>query len=294
MSKMRPITERDIRDEGVVGYVSVNDKTHTSFSAVTEPNSRHAARLARLAMSVQASQDEREQRNTKRKSTSAISWLPQIGPFHRTQPQLDYTTSATDRRSPSPPLHTRPSRSSHSSGSPTRELSDYYPDSRQTSTYSGVSSHDSTNRWPSDAGAPSSASYYPVDPAAPAYAQPAYDVYYVDDTTTAHSAAAAAAAEAVAAPEDRDREPRGTTVLSHRTSHSATSIKLSRTRTDDDYPEVTRYRTEHSTAYKVRGHNGRLQVSAPVGSNEAQLFDAIAEANSVEADRNGSKVGRHP
>ena len=289
MSKMRPITERDIRDEGVVGYVSVNDKTHTSFSAVTEPNSRHAARLARLAMSVQAGQDEREQRSNKRKSTSAMSWLPQIGPFHRTQPQIDYTTPAADGRSPSPPPQTRPSRSSHSSRSPVRESSDYYPDDRQTSTYSGAPSHDSTHRWPSDASAPSSASYYPVDPAGPAYAQPAYDVYYVDDAT-----AAAAAAEAVAAAEDRDREPRGTAVVSRRASHSATSTKLTRTRTDDDYPEVTRYRTEYSTAYKVRGHNGRLQVSAPAGSNEAQLFDAIAEANSVEADRNGGKVGGNP
>ncbi|KAK3933758.1 hypothetical protein QBC46DRAFT_414507 [Diplogelasinospora grovesii] len=45
-------------------------------------------------------------------------------------------------------------------------------------------------------------------------------------------------------------------------------------------PQVTRYRTEKRTAYEVRGSGGKIKVSAPVGSNEAELLDAVAAANS--------------
>jgi hypothetical protein len=45
--------------------------------------------------------------------------------------------------------------------------------------------------------------------------------------------------------------------------------------------EVLRYRTEKKTAYKIKSQSGRMRVSAPLGSNEAQLFDAIADAHST-------------
>jgi hypothetical protein len=45
-------------------------------------------------------------------------------------------------------------------------------------------------------------------------------------------------------------------------------------------PEVTRFATEERTAYQLRGQNGSLRVSAPVGSSEAQLFDEVARQNS--------------
>ena len=76
MSKMKPIRDMDLDDEDVVGYTSVNDKTHTSFTAVTDPNSRHAARLAKIAMSVQ-NNDQKKRHKEKPKS----SWFPQIGFF---------------------------------------------------------------------------------------------------------------------------------------------------------------------------------------------------------------------
>jgi hypothetical protein len=47
-------------------------------------------------------------------------------------------------------------------------------------------------------------------------------------------------------------------------------------------PEVTRFATEERTAYQLRGQNGSLRVSAPVGSNEAQLFDEVARQNSEQ------------
>jgi len=53
-------------------------------------------------------------------------------------------------------------------------------------------------------------------------------------------------------------------------------------------PEVTRFATEERTAYQLRGQNGSLRVSAPVGSNEAQLFDEVARQNS-EQRRDSSK-----
>ncbi len=60
----------------------------------------------------------------------------------------------------------------------------------------------------------------------------------------------------------------------------------------DALPEVTRYRTEQKTTYNVRGSSGKLRVSAPAGSNEAQLFDAIAAANSQPEKASPSPPGR--
>ncbi|KAF4984705.1 hypothetical protein FZEAL_146 [Fusarium zealandicum] len=45
-------------------------------------------------------------------------------------------------------------------------------------------------------------------------------------------------------------------------------------------PEVMRYRTDQRTAYKIRGGDWKLEVSAPLGSQEAAMFDTIAAANS--------------
>ncbi|KAK0721185.1 hypothetical protein B0T21DRAFT_48640 [Apiosordaria backusii] len=47
-------------------------------------------------------------------------------------------------------------------------------------------------------------------------------------------------------------------------------------------PAVTRHQTPHRTTYDYKNAStgGRMQVSAPVGSSEAQMFDAFAAANS--------------
>ncbi|KAH8647859.1 hypothetical protein BX600DRAFT_119227 [Xylariales sp. PMI_506] len=60
-------------------------------------------------------------------------------------------------------------------------------------------------------------------------------------------------------------------------------------------PRVTRYATETETAYSVKSHSGKIDVSAPNGSNEAQLFDAIAEAHTSPRkshERHDSTRGR--
>lgn len=60
-------------------------------------------------------------------------------------------------------------------------------------------------------------------------------------------------------------------------------------------PQVFRQATEQTTSYEVRGSNGKLQVSAPAGSNEAQLFDEVARLNSESAQthRDDNRVARH-
>ncbi|KAI0414229.1 hypothetical protein F5X98DRAFT_377977 [Xylaria grammica] len=50
-------------------------------------------------------------------------------------------------------------------------------------------------------------------------------------------------------------------------------------------PHVTKYSTDTTTAYQVDSGNGRLYVSAPKGSNEARLFDAVAEEHSVQSQK---------
>lgn len=64
--------------------------------------------------------------------------------------------------------------------------------------------------------------------------------------------------------------------------------------TDVGVPEATRLQTYHRTTYQVKSSStgGKIKVSAPVGSNEAQLFDAIAAAKSITSgsDMRSSKV----
>ncbi|TGJ87505.1 hypothetical protein E0Z10_g1273 [Xylaria hypoxylon] len=51
-------------------------------------------------------------------------------------------------------------------------------------------------------------------------------------------------------------------------------------------PHVTRYTTKTTTAYQVDNGKGNLYVFAPIGSNEARLFDAVADAHSFQSQRN--------
>jgi len=47
-------------------------------------------------------------------------------------------------------------------------------------------------------------------------------------------------------------------------------------RPDDRYSAGTRYELDNKIAYRAKGPNGELYVSAPTGSNEAQLLDEMA------------------
>ncbi|KAK3312713.1 hypothetical protein B0H66DRAFT_607774 [Apodospora peruviana] len=289
---MKSIRDRDLDDEDVVGYTSINDKTHTSFTAVTDPNSRHAAHLAKIALSVQ---------NNERKKPKKSSWLPQIGFFQQhNHRQLQYTSPATTAitaPSLSPP-------GSSYSNTTQEEAYTYYPQ-QAVQRYNDDNSTPSLQRrapqtgnvlpdhqphlyrTPSGSGRshsavyeevigvvdvepPATAEYYTPLPSGSTYPHPAS--YYQED------------------PHDRVAPP------------VTMSVTAGTRDCDRDYyqpVEVTRYRTEQKTAYEVvRGNTTRgnnvLRVSAPKGSSEAQLFDAIAEANSVSqpfTDGGGSSTG---
>ncbi|KAH8667675.1 hypothetical protein BGZ60DRAFT_528964 [Tricladium varicosporioides] len=47
-------------------------------------------------------------------------------------------------------------------------------------------------------------------------------------------------------------------------------------------PQVTRLCSEERVSYTVRGANGKLCVSAPAGTNEAQMFDEVARLGSEQ------------
>lgn len=322
MSGMRPITEKDIQDERSVGYMSVNDRARTSFAAVTEPNSRHAARLAQLAVSVQASQVQREQSSSSRKPTSSISWLPGTRLFQRFQPQIDYapppTSSSPTPRPPQP----------YSSRQPSGQSSYDLP----AASYYGTSPPGgSTRAMPSNSGVPSSylatTNYYasqnelvgmatgpqpyipntnpagnPSSTLQSPSAQPDYAPAYHyqawssagEAPTRAATTTATTATTAAAAAYGPPRSPTPTMIPQSPPHPSFTAARPATAShaivydpVYDPAPEVTRYRTEQSTAYTAvsggrRGATQRLHVSAPVGSDEARLFDAIADAHSVD------------
>jgi hypothetical protein len=48
-------------------------------------------------------------------------------------------------------------------------------------------------------------------------------------------------------------------------------------RPDDGYVTGTRHELDRKVVYHTKSENGELYVSAPTGSNEAQLFDEIAQ-----------------
>ena len=47
-------------------------------------------------------------------------------------------------------------------------------------------------------------------------------------------------------------------------------------------PQVTRFHDEERISYTVRGANGKLYVSAPARSSEAQMFDEVARVGSEQ------------
>ncbi|KAI1108020.1 hypothetical protein F5Y14DRAFT_460829 [Nemania sp. NC0429] len=65
-------------------------------------------------------------------------------------------------------------------------------------------------------------------------------------------------------------------------SPAPTSQQIVSSSSSKTSPHVTRYATETRTAYQVADGKGTLYVSAPVGSNKARLFDAVAEAHSAQ------------
>lgn len=221
-------------------YDSRNKKDHSSFTAATPPNSRHAARLAKLAMSVQQPQQEKRHKNNRG------------GLLSFSQPQqIEYHSDEH---------HT-------SSLSQAQWSSDYRADApqqqQQQQQYGGGPGQYSS-AW---AGRAAPDGQYPQTQA---YQQPPGTGYsYQDGTPSAAYGPPPSQQTGVAPVHYQPQQVAATTAVRPLVNVS----------------EVTRIRTEQKTAYNVKSDRGALRVSAPVGSNEAQLFDAIAEANSAAASR---------
>ncbi|KAK0649325.1 hypothetical protein B0T16DRAFT_456750 [Cercophora newfieldiana] len=182
-SQLRPIAAPSNFNSGgaKVTYHSVNDEAGEAFSAATPPNSVHAAKLAQIAMAMQA-QTRREQQQKKPEPKGLLSAISQ-----RLHLQIQGPAPVAPQR--------------------------YLPPAGDGKDVGGPAVEEPMNRSRTDK---------------------------YDDQCECRS------------PSVQQRPP-----------------------------EVTRYRTEDRTAYKVRGQNGTVRVSAPAGSNEAGLFDALAVANST-------------
>lgn len=305
MPKIRPIRDSDLNDEDrdIVSYTSVNDKTHSSFTAVTDPNSRHASRLAKIALSVQQNNDQKNRQHKEKSS----SWLPQLGfwqpPQNQNKKQLEYYTAPSSSSSSSskavasglpslPPPPTSPSAASYASTSYS------YP---QAQRYSDDPTH-VPYQPPVNCCSGSDVRTRSRSPATGAYSEVVEAVDIVDAeppaTTGYYAAYSGGTYEAYPYHPPTSREPNPTittmaivprtvAVTQH---HEPVLGRVIPRDSEPYYPavEVTRYRTEHKTAYEVRekrtsgNGNSVLRVSAPKGSSEAQLFDAIAEANSAQ------------
>ncbi|KAK3378849.1 hypothetical protein B0T24DRAFT_716545 [Lasiosphaeria ovina] len=242
--KLRPIADPDLKTPGVVAYSSINEATGTSFSAATDPNSPHAARLARLAVQVQTNEHDSRRRRLDSGSRPS-AWLPWLtrGSSHQQQPntrQLAYPGEAT----------------------------------RQQTWTTGDAA---ARALPSTASFDAASNYTASSSAYVSYAttqdQATYSPHGWASSPTRSSASSAGPLTAAYVPE-------------------ANVVTVSPPGTQEPLPlEVVRYRTDTKTAYRVKGvgqehASGKrklkreLYVSAPVGSNEAALFDAIADANS--------------
>ncbi|KAH6866219.1 hypothetical protein B0T10DRAFT_611945 [Thelonectria olida] len=244
MPKMKPLRFDDLEDHDGVSYKSTNTAVHASFTAVSAPNSRHAARLAQLAVSVQKPQ-------RKKHSTRKLQLPPPVSthrhqiqyvPDRRVLPQevVDWDESAS----------TASWVSGETVGAPP-QLADYrlHPNSDSITPQAAPQNAEAFWKTAPDAWSEASSGMRPTEP-------------YPDGQRPR--------AEEISPPEESGAVPYSvqqqvTTVIQPRSSQAA--------------PKVTRWRTDSKTTYEVRYGSGSLRVSAPVGSNEVALFNAVADAN---------------
>lgn len=218
--------------DDMVSYNSKNKIRQASFTAATPPNSRHAARLAKIAMAVQ--QPQKSNSHSKKRA----AYLPSSRP----REQIEYKPKEQRHYSPPPLVGSQQQQHYHSTPAhgqvPTEEADYANPEATQ---YTQTQSQTYANS--DDTG-----TYYQDHSSPVTYGQPA--------TTQSYPG-----------------------VVPYQTN----TCLIASHQPGATIQEVTRVRTEQKTAYKVKSDMGTLRVSAPVGSNEAQLFDAIAEANAVSS-----------
>uniref|UniRef100_A0A8H7K4Y0 Uncharacterized protein n=1 Tax=Bionectria ochroleuca TaxID=29856 RepID=A0A8H7K4Y0_BIOOC len=198
--------QEEQRGDGVY-YASANNQNRASFSAVSPPNSSHAARLAQLSMAVhQPKGHEHNEHQRLIGDNGAYNRMIESGsvdePPRQRQPHRSWFHAITGQRTV------------HKEDLPRREASEL----------------DRVDR-PGRRGER-------------------------EDYRVAH------------------REPRETSVVVP----------------PDTEVEVTRDRNESRTSYYIQGSKGYVRVSAPMASNEAELFDAIADGRSAPQQEQGHSI----
>ncbi|VUC25090.1 unnamed protein product [Clonostachys rosea] len=198
--------QEEERGDGVY-YASANDRNRASFSAVSPPNSAHAARLARLSMAVhQPKGHERNENQRLIGDNDSHTRMIESGsveePPRQRQPHRSWFHSITGRRTV------------HKDDLPRYEASE--PERVHRAERRGER----------------------------------------EDYRITHL------------------EPRETSVVVP----------------PDAEVEVTRDRNEHRTSYNIQGSKGYVRVSAPMASNEAELFDAIADGRTVPRYQPGDSI----
>jgi hypothetical protein len=92
MPSPKPFIDDEYEGDDMVSYNSKNKIRQASFTAATPPNSRHAARLAKIAMAVQQPQ----------KSTSHSKKRVGYLPSSRPREQIEYKPKEHRNYSPPP------------------------------------------------------------------------------------------------------------------------------------------------------------------------------------------------
>jgi hypothetical protein len=255
--RVQPFDEEDFQEsDHVVSYSSKNKVEKTTFQAVSSPNSRHAAKLAEIALAVQTNQAPRS--HERRAAIMSSSSVP------RQQIQATaYNSGTYESMSPQQMDPQGRNEANTYQGNYPATAGNYSAPQQQQ--YQDTSAH-SFPAAQYQTPIPSSTQEYRHVP------QPVQPDYPVAPGTSY-------------APQQLQQYQGTSGYWPPATQYAApvpTSMQVSPATQPFQQPEVTRFATEERTAYQLRGQNGSLRVSAPVGSNEAQLFDEVARQNSEQ------------
>jgi hypothetical protein len=264
--QVQPFDEEDFQEsDHVVSYSSKNKVEKTTFQAVSSPNSRHAAKLAEIALAVQTNQTPRP--HERRAALMSSSSVP------RQQIQATAYNNGTYESISPQQMDFQGSNGANTFQGNYPTTAGNFSAPQQQQHYQNTSSHS----YPAaqyQTPIPSSTQEYKQVP------QPVQPDYPVASGTSY-------------APQQLQQYQGTSGYWPPATQYAATaptSMQVSRPAQAFQQPEVTRFATEERTAYQLRGHNGSLRVSAPVGSNEARLFDEVARQNSEQRRVNYPKM----
>jgi hypothetical protein len=265
--RVQPFDEEDFQEsDNVVSYSSKNKVEKTTFQAVSSPNSRHAAKLAQIALAVQTNQTPRS--HERRAAIMSSSSVP------RQQIQATAYNSGTYESMSPQQMDPQERNGANTFQGNYPATAGNYSAPQQQQHYQDISSH-SFPAAQYQTPIPSTTQEYRQ---VPQPVQPDYPV----------------AAGNTYAPQQLQQYQGTSGYWPQATQYAApipTSTQVSRPAPAAfQQPEVTRFATEERTAYQLRGQNGSLRVSAPVGSNEAQLFDEVARQNSEQRRVSYSKM----